>query len=138
LGLIGLSFLSPRAGFADDGSVGGADQAAIRQVIQNQIAAFRRDDGAAAFSYASPSIRAQFGSPENFMHIVRNAYQPVYRPSSVEFGATEEVDGAPVQHVLVVAPDGGVVDALYFMVQQPDGSWLINGCVLTKSDQKTT
>jgi hypothetical protein len=83
LGLIGLSFLSPRAGFADDGSVGGADQAAIRQVIQNQIAAFRRDDGAAAFSYASPSIRAQFGSPENFMHIVRNAYQPVYRPSSV-------------------------------------------------------
>lgn len=130
--------LGPRDARADEPPVGSADQAAIRQVIEDQIAAFRRDDGDAAFGYASPQIRRQFGSAERFMEIVRDAYQPVYRPSSVDFGATEEVDGAPVQHVLVVAPDGVVVDALYFMVQQPDGSWRINGCVLTRSEQKTT
>ena len=136
--LAGMLLLGPSPARADEPPVGGADQAAIRQVIESQIAAFRRDDGETAFGYASPQIRRQFGSPERFMQVVRNAYQPVYRPSSVEFGATEEVDGEPVQHVLVGAPDGSLVDALYFMSQQPDGSWRINGCVLTRSDQKTT
>lgn len=137
LGLAMLLALGARGAWAQDAPVGSADQAAIRQVIEQQIAAFRRDDGEAAFAYASPQIRRQFGSADRFMQIVRDAYQPVYRPSSVDFGATEEVEGTPVQHVLVGAPDGAVVDALYFMVQQPDGSWRINGCVLTRSDQKT-
>ena len=45
-------------------AVSAADQAAIRDVIQSQVEAFRRDDGAAAFGYASPSIQGMFGRSE--------------------------------------------------------------------------
>jgi len=51
LGLI-LGLATPA--FAQDLSA--ADRSAIRDVIQSQVDAFRRDDGEGAFGYASPSI----------------------------------------------------------------------------------
>ena len=51
------------AGAAQAQSLSSADRAAIRQVIEAQVDAFRRDDGSAAFSYASPVIQGMFGSP---------------------------------------------------------------------------
>jgi hypothetical protein len=47
-------------------------------------------------------------------------------------------EGRLVQRVLLVGPDGVPVTALYFMEQQPDGSWKISGCVLTISEDKST
>src|SRR5579863_5743434 len=63
----------------------GADEKAIRTVVQAQLDAFSIDDGAKAFSYAAPSIREQFGIPEVFMAMVREGYPVVYRPASVSF-----------------------------------------------------
>lgn len=110
-----------------------ADGQAIRQVIEGQIAAFQREDGAAAFAYASPGIQAQFGDIETFMEMVRNGYMPVYHPREVEFRSLGLHDGIPIQEVLVVGPDGQPVTALYFMERQPDGSWRIGGCTLVKA-----
>lgn len=118
--------------------VGAADAAAIRAVVERQLAAFQRDDGAEAFTYAAPSIQRQFGTVDNFMTMVRSGYQPVYRPREVQFGPIVEIDGRIVQRVLLVGPDGVPVMALYFMERQPDGTWRISGCVLTESDQKST
>ena len=61
------------------------DRRAIRDVIERQLQAFLRDDGTAAFSYASPHIQGIFQTPENFMAMVKNGYQPVYRPQAVTF-----------------------------------------------------
>ena len=108
------------------------DRDAIQQVIQQQMAAFRHDDGPAAFAFASPGIRAQFGNPDTFMDMVRRGYQPVYRPRSTTFGALAEEDGQLIQHVQVVGPDGVNQEALYFMEHESDGSWRISGCVLVK------
>ena len=119
-------------------AVSEADRAAIRLVIERQIEAFRRDDGAAAFGLAAPAIRRQFGTPENFLGMVARGYRPVYRPSDVAFGALVEIEGKLVQRVTVVGPDGRPVLALYIMEQQPDGTWLINGCILAESDEKST
>jgi hypothetical protein len=116
-------------------AVSAADGAAIRQVVQDQLAAFQRDDGDAAFGYASPMIQNMFGSPDNFMMMVRNGYLPVYRPKRVEFGGIDLQDGAPTQHVLLTGPDGVEVEALYFMEHEADGKWRINGCVLRPSYQ---
>src|SRR5258705_7651264 len=44
--------------------ISSADRAAIRDIIQSQVEAFRRDDGDSAFGYASPSIRNMFGTSE--------------------------------------------------------------------------
>ena len=46
-------------------SVSAADARAVREVIEAQLEAFKRDDAARAFSYAAPGIRATFGTPEN-------------------------------------------------------------------------
>jgi hypothetical protein len=113
-----------------DAAIGPADGAAIRQVIQNQLAAFQHDDGAAAFNDATPMIRGMFRTPDIFMSMVKSGYQPVYRPRQVEFGAIDTVDGQPTQHVMIVGPDGAQVEALYFMEHEKDGRWLINGCEL--------
>ena len=87
-------------------AVDAADRAAIEGVIRDQIAAFRRDDGAAAFALASAGIQAAFGTPEAFMGMVRQGYQPVYRPRQVRFGEVVMRDWGPEQRVFVVGPDG--------------------------------
>jgi hypothetical protein len=111
-----------------------ADRAAIRGVIQRQLDAFMKDDGATAFNFSTPALRQRFGNPVSFMKMVREAYQPVYRPSQISFGAIEDVDGIEVQHLLVVGADGNTHEALYFMERQKDDSWLIAGCVLRASE----
>ena len=40
--------------------VSNADRAEIRTIIESQIAAFQRDDGETAYSYASPTIQGNF------------------------------------------------------------------------------
>ena len=57
-----------------------ADKAQFRQIISDQMAAFRAGDAAAAFGFASPALQAKFGSAAMFMEMVRDGYQPVYRP----------------------------------------------------------
>ena len=107
-----------------------SDQTAIREVIERQVEAFRRDDGAAAFGYASPNIQGMFGTAETFMDMVRQGYQPVYRPRVFEFREIVTLQGMVTQKVHVIGPDGRPVTAFYPMTQQPDGSWRIEGCYL--------
>jgi hypothetical protein len=119
-------------------NVPAADRAAIRNVIDSQMAAFRRDDGEGAFAFASPTIRNIFGSAENFMNMVRGGYPQVYRPRQVEF---RELVGGPdalFQLVWVVGPDGAAAIAAYEMQQQADGSWRINGVQLLKTPERNT
>lgn len=112
-----------------------ADQTAIRDVIEGQVEAFRRDDGAAAFGYASPSIQGMFGSAETFMDMVRQGYRPVYRPQVFEFREIVTLQGMVTQKVHVIGPDGRPVTAFYPMTQQPDGSWRIEGCYLQAPEE---
>jgi hypothetical protein len=109
------------------------DRSAIRVVIEAQIAAFRADDGVAAFGFASPSIQRQFGNPTDFLAMVRSGYMPVYRPREVRFGDLIESRREPVQTVLLVGPKLEVVTAYYVMEKQADGAWRIDGCVLRDS-----
>jgi hypothetical protein len=111
------------------------DRAAIRDVIGRQVEAFRRDDGDTAFGYASPMIQGMFGRSDVFMDMVRQGYQPVYRPRVFEFREIVELDGQPTQKVQVIGPDGRPVTAFYPMIRLPDGRWRINGCYLKAPDE---
>jgi Domain of unknown function (DUF4864) len=115
-----------------------ADVAAIRGVIEAQLQAFRADDGAQAFAYASPAIQSIFKNPDTFMSMVRSAYQAVYRPREFEFRDLLPVEGRWTQRVLVVGADGVPVVAEYVMERQPDGTWRIDGCVMERSAEQTT
>ncbi len=129
--LVVLALLLPAlpAG-AQPQALSATDHTAIRTVIERQIEAFRNDDAVSAFAFASPMIQEQFGTPENFMHMVRVAYPPVYRPRHVVFKALRVVRGVPTQPVLLVGPDGVLVMALYPMAKQSDGTWKVDGCYL--------
>jgi hypothetical protein len=112
-----------------------ADRAAIRDVIGRQVEAFGRDDGEAAFGFASPTIRRMFGSAEVFMDMVRQGYRPVYRPRVFDFREIVELHGQPAQKVHVIGPDGRPHTAFYPMTRLPDGSWRIDGCFLQAPDE---
>ena len=113
------------------------DRAAIAATIRDQLAAFARDDGQAAFALASPTIRQLFGSVDNFMAMVRTGYPAVHRARNVEFrdaiGEGDEI----VQRVRLVGPDGRPVVAAYQMQKQPDGTWKINGCSILEDDDRS-
>ena len=130
--LLVVLFVLVSAAVARAEDIAPADRAAIARVIQDQIAAFRVDDAARAFGFASPGIQAKFGTPEQFLEMVRMGYFPVYRAEDVTFGDIAIEHGAPVQAVQIHDAKGEGVLALYFMERQPDGSWKINGCLLTK------
>ena len=133
LALVGLILGLANPTWAQDLSP--ADRSAIRDVIQSQVDAFGRDDGEGAFGYASPTIRGMFGTSEIFMDMVRQGYQPVYRPRVFDFREIVTLHGEITQKVHVVGPDGRPVTAFYPMVQLPDGTWRINGCFLQAPDE---
>ena len=114
------------------------ERTAIRSIIEQQLGAFQHDDGAAAFAFASPGIKAMVGTPDAFMNMVREQYPPVYRPREVQFQGLGQEEGRLTQRVLLVGPDNVPVIAHYFMEQQPDGSWRISGCVLERTGELST
>ena len=128
---LGVALVPPAAA---QNAIAAADRAEFQKVILEQLGAFRRDDGAAAFALAAPGIRETFGTPETFMDMVRQGYQPVYRPQTFEFGDASVGPHGPEQRVFVVGPDGRDYIAVYPMERQPDGRWLVNGCLLKRPE----
>jgi hypothetical protein len=113
------------------------DEQAIRDVISRQLEAFKRDDAAAAFALASEGIRAQFGSADNFMQMVRASYPAVYRPASVRFEKIGLVGGVTTQAVALTDSEGRAWLALYPMQREKEG-WRINGCQLVRAPGQAT
>ena len=112
------------------GAVSPSDARAVRQVIEAQLDAFRKDDGERAFGLATTAIRDVFGTAQKFMEMVRKSYPVVYRPKSVLFEAPIVVEGQVVQPVRMTDAEGRGWMAIYPMERQPDGSWKTNGCQL--------
>lgn len=118
---------------ADDAaSVSAADHQAIEHVIASQLDAFSRDAAEAAFKLASPTIQSMFGNAPHFMAMVQQAYPPVYRQRSFAFQQLVTIDQRIVQRIMIIGSDGEPALALYTMEQEPDGTWRIDGCALTR------
>ncbi len=102
-----------------------AQEAPIQETIQSQIEALQADDFARAFTYASPTIKGMFGTPENFGAMVKEGYPMVYRPADVQMQDLRDVAGNLWQRVRITdqAGAGWVLD--YQMVETAEG-WQIN------------
>lgn len=103
----------------------GAQEAPIQQTIQSQIDAFLADDFASAFTFASPTIKGMFGTPENFGAMVKNGYPMVYRPADVQMMELREVAGNLWQRVRITDQAGAGWYLDYMMVETAEG-WQIN------------
>jgi len=126
--LIGLGSTALPALAADD-------IAAAQGVIRSQEQALARDDAAAAYSYAAPSIREIFPQADLFLFMVQHSYTPVYRHKSFEFGESRIEGGKIAQRVNIVDDKGEAWEALYTLETQADGSLKITGCSLLKAGQ---
>lgn len=109
------------------------DRAATQAIIEAQLAAFRQDEGAKAFSYASPDIQRAFESPENFMQMVKSNYRVVYRNAQVKF-LTFQGNESFAQHVVQMVDENNALwSVLYTLEKMKDGSWRISSCQANKA-----
>jgi hypothetical protein len=115
LSILAALALATAAPAQDDGA------AAIQDTIQSQFEAFKADDFARAFTYASPTIQGIFGTAENFGRMVRNGYPMVWRPAEVRFLDLHPKNGGLWQKVMVTDQDGGVHILDYEMIATEDG-----------------
>lgn len=133
LAIVVAVFFTTTSAFAQGPSftpVNASDRQEIAKVILGQMAAFKAENGDAAFAFSAPNVREKFGSSETFMKMIRKDYEPVYNPRSVEFGALSISHVGPVQHVFVLDPNAVAFVALYLMERGEDGRWQIAGCIL--------
>jgi len=144
MGVCGLAAAGPSAvpgaasAASPHGEVSAADAKSVRDVIQAQLAALAVDDAKLAFSYAAPRLREMFGTPENFIEMVRNAYPVVYRPSGVAFLKPQWIEGELVQGVHMSDESGVLWLALYRLERQKDRRWRITGCQLVQAAGRMT
>ena len=110
----------------------------IRKVIGDQLAALKAGNGAKAMTFAAPGIQEQFGTPDNFLRMVRTGYAALLDARRTQFLEGAVIDGAVVQPLRLVLPDDTVMVALYQMQKQADGSWRIAGCVIAPSTVQST
>jgi hypothetical protein len=101
----------------------------VQDTILGQIEAFKADDFATAFTFASPSIKSIFMSPENFGRMVKNGYPMVHRPAEVRMLEQRMVSGALWQKVMITDQAGQTHILDYQMIETPEG-WQINGVQL--------
>jgi hypothetical protein len=133
LALLAASATTPAV--ADPSAFDSADHAGVEQTIRGQMDAFQHDDATGAFSFAAPDTQQRFGDAQTFLDMVRRAYQPVYHPRDVDFSGLTNQDGAIVQRVELIGPDGAPYTALYTMEREPDGTWKIIACMLVPSQR---
>ncbi len=99
-------------------------------MVRDQLSAFERDDAEAAWKHVAPGLKQKFGTADRFLELVREGYEPVYRPKKVTFREIAMFDGQPAQWLDVTGPRGGTYRALYLLEKQPDGTWRTAGCLL--------
>ncbi len=110
-----------------------AQDAPIRATIEHQLQAFQADDFATAFTYASPNIKAIFGTPENFGRMVSEGYPMVHRPAAVKMLELREVAGGLWQRVMITDQSGRTHLLDYQMIEAENG-WQINAVHLLKAE----
>ena len=132
-----FALAAPVCSHADD-TITTDDEIAIRQAVESQLKAFAQDDAAKAFELATEDTRTRAGTPDNFLRLIREHFNPIYRFTSVIFSRPEMVDGLPVQLVRVADNDGKVWLALFSMQHEADGSWKIDDCRLFETSSVST
>lgn len=108
------------------GGIATAQSSEIEATISNQMDAFKADDFAQAFTFASPTIQSLFQTPENFGRMVSQGYPMVWRPADVRYLELREISGELWQKVMITDADGAV-HVLDYRMQPSDNGWKING-----------
>ena len=124
IALVAWVAMAHAAPLPDEPTLPTAQWKAIQRVIEDQLRALKAGDAAKAFSFASPGIRTQFGTPDNFVTMVRSGYDALLAARYTEFLQGAVIDGRVIQPLRLVAPDNTVLVALYTMKKRVMSGWV--------------
>ncbi|OWU73254.1 hypothetical protein ATO3_11155 [Marinibacterium profundimaris] len=110
-----------------------AQSADIEATIGAQLEAFKADAFDEAFTFASPTIKGLFRTPEIFGQMVRNGYPMVWRPGAVRYLDLRDEGGRLLQRVEITDARGARHLLEYEMIELEEG-WKINGVRLLKAE----
>ena len=100
-----------------------------QSIIESQIQAFLDENAELAYSYAAPLIKMKFNSPQEFMYMVKNYYEPVYNPKQFQFIDAKYFEGAIFHQLQVISQNNESFLATYSLIQN-EGKWKISGCAV--------
>ena len=101
-----------------------AQSTEIEGTINSQFEAFKADDFATAFTYATPGLQQLFQSPQNFQRMVTQGYPMVWRPAEVRYLELRERGGSMWQKVQITDAKG-FTHILDYKMEETDMGWRI-------------
>ena len=105
------------------------------QVIQSQLAAFRKDDYPRAYNYAASSIHDQVPLPA-FERMVRTGFPVIARSTAAEFGIVLDNGRDAVVSVGIVGDSGKIISYRY-QLRFERSEWKISGVVRVPKSEGT-
>ena len=105
----------------------------LTNVIDAQLAAFRADDYAKAYTFAAVEIKDMF-TPADFEGMVRKSYPVIARSTSVDYGMAFDTGEEAVIYVRVQNTDAKADGQFQYMLKKENGAWKIGGVVEVKPE----
>ncbi|MEM7591023.1 MAG: DUF4864 domain-containing protein [Cyanobacteria bacterium P01_A01_bin.83] len=112
-----------------------SDKALIRQLIEQQLQAFKQNDEATAFSLTSPTIQKKFAC-QDFMKMIKDKYHAMVEPRSIMFRGFTLVNDFPALVLMIMDRNGSLSQGIFIVQHQQDYSWRIHGYELLSINEK--
>jgi hypothetical protein len=109
----------------------------VRSVIQKQMAAFERHDAQAAYGFITAHVKEKYPDPVNFLAHIRYDFSPLYDHTDYKFLPRSNDGDAAVQKIELRNRRGEEAEAVFRVIQQPDGLWLIDSFAVMNGDENS-
>jgi hypothetical protein len=134
---------APAAARADDAAPVAATHVSApasnpaRDVITRQLAAIERHDADAAFAFTTEHVREKYEDPVNFLAHLRYDFTPLYEHKDYSFlpASPASDSGTIIQKIELRSRRGEHAEAIFRVVRQPGGDWLIDSFAVMNGDE---
>ena len=109
-------------------------EVSTRQVIEQQLAAFKARNSAEAYAVISPAFRNKYKSPLRFATMMRLQFWDLYNHSTYRFVGHNPAEPLEIQKVEVTGDDEIPRIYLYRLIRGADGHWLIDDVLMLDPD----
>lgn len=110
------------------------DLAAAKNVIREQLKAFRLRHAREAYLLVSDTLQRKYKSPGRFFKSIQSSYRPLYNHLSYSFLESAYVNGILIQKIELTTHDGSSHLLLCRLRMNENNIWKIDGFTLLQSD----
>ena len=103
----------------------------LRRVIESQLTAFRQDDYARAYNFASSALKTRISLPA-FERMVKSGYPFIAKSSAVQFGVILD-NGEEALVNATIAGESGALRHYQYLLQRERSGWKIISVTEVKS-----